>query len=134
MWAWTKSSGHAFSLVVHLAQGLLGLCLSLLGYRTVESELISPAARPGDGPLSDQFLNRMAGFVIDGVGDLQRASNGVQIRLGPVDTEGLVEGGKKITDGDHAILDVGTALVAFAHHRPPRIPPPPTTSDQHSGQ
>ena len=64
----------------------------------------------------NQFGNWLAGPIIKGVGYLHRSARRRIVLLGPIDSEGLVDGGEDIAHAGGAAGDVGTVLVARSHH------------------
>src|SRR5947208_1227692 len=62
-----------------------------------------------------EFFDGLSGFILNRVGDLQGAADGVHVLLGPVDSHALVDGRKKIPDADQPVGYIRAALVASAY-------------------
>src|SRR5260370_22478760 len=66
--------------------------------------------------LAKQLLDRFAGAILKGIGDLNRPSDGAHVFLSPVNTQRLVDRRVKVTHGHHAIGNVVALLVASPDH------------------
>ncbi|MYC81019.1 MAG: DUF3108 domain-containing protein [Acidobacteria bacterium] len=88
-----------------------------------------PPAAKAETPAGrlDQFLDGRSGFVVDGVGNLERTADGMHVFLGPIDAERLVDGRQQVSHGHHPIGHIGAALVA----RPDHLAAPDSTAAQH---
>jgi len=75
-----------------------------------------------------QFLDGRSGFVVDGVGNLERTADGMHVLLGPIDAERLVDGRQQVSHGHHPIGHIGAALIA----RPDHLAAPDSATAQHT--
>src|SRR5262249_29488071 len=64
----------------------------------------------------DQFLDGGSTLVVEAVRDVDRTADGRHVPLLPIDSHGLVYGGKQIANRDRTLSDVRALLIAGANH------------------
>src|SRR5712675_3236777 len=67
-------------------------------------------------PLCEQLVHRLAGAIIERIGDLNRTAYRTHVLFRPVDSERLVDGRIEVAHTDHAVGDIVAALIAGSDH------------------
>ena len=82
----------------------------------------------------DQFFDRLAGRIFQGVGDLDRTAHRRHVLLVPLDSHRLVDRSKDITQADLAFDALRALLIALAHCQAGTNATSAQSSDQQIGQ